>query len=355
LQPDVGDQADVVLRHCRPISERDGFSSEIYLGELREQLPNDAFVVQKALNAGSTLNYVLLDDRKDQLRFERYYIHKQLYKTLLLISAAYPKGGYAARIGAPQDQMRLPPARHGGDLTPRRAQITDEHAASRPALPGFVDDVAGAYRAAPDTPAQVGRRRGAAEISSRDYEDRFVARMVEALGVEAAAFVQIEGETFSAMLAASEAFEARQRSSPQLAEMIRRKQRDALATVDRVYERLQTTEAADSDRGRDALEAAYGDVRNNLTGILLLPGGAIETTLKTLIHDLEMQSGAGKLDAEETELLRLAKRLQDIVGRNARDTAAEWRALAIDLQVDLGDSSDNVAIFTKQGARRAPG
>jgi hypothetical protein len=179
--------------------------------------------------------------------------------------------------------------------------------------------------------------------------------MVEALGVDPAAFVQIEGETFSAMLAASEAFEARQRTNPQLAETIRRKKRDALATIDRVYEWLQTTEAAESERGRDALEAAYGDVRNNLTGILLLPGGAIETCLKTLVQDLEAQSGAGKLDAEETDLLRLAKRLQEIVGHNTRNSAAEWRALAIDLQADHGDSPDNVAIFMKQGARRTPG
>src|SRR5262249_45136605 len=125
LQPFVGDHTDIVLQHCRPISETNGFSAEIYLSKMSG---DNAFVVQKVLNAGATMGYIQLRAEQDQ----SYYVHKQLYKTLLLIAAAAPKTGQRSR--APQLGGRGSEGEiHGGSLNSRRPALAA--AADHRALP----------------------------------------------------------------------------------------------------------------------------------------------------------------------------------------------------------------------------
>ena len=102
-QSPLGVATATCWRSCRhraaalpPYMEQHGFSAEVYLGELPA---DDAFVVRKVLNAGGTLNYVQLAEKSD--RGQHYFVHKQLYKTLLLISSMAPRTGQ--RSGAPPD------------------------------------------------------------------------------------------------------------------------------------------------------------------------------------------------------------------------------------------------------------
>ncbi|MGH1419714.1 MAG: hypothetical protein ACRBCJ_12715 [Hyphomicrobiaceae bacterium] len=107
LQPHVGDHAQIVLGHCHPITEQNGFSSEIIMPDIPE---HDRPIVRNVLNAGSTLQYVSRDERQGEAG--RYYVHSQLYKTLALISASNPMTGN--RLHAPQ--LAAPQQRDGGAL-----------------------------------------------------------------------------------------------------------------------------------------------------------------------------------------------------------------------------------------------
>ena len=154
LQPHTGDHADIVVHHCRPISEKNGFSAEIYLARMNG---DDAFVVQKVLNAGSTLSYVQLDERADQ--DQRYYVHKQLYKTLLLIASSAPRTGQRSRLPQLEAPGAARAAADGGSLDPVLPSLGNV-APGPPALPNFL---AGAI---PRVDAAAGPQGGAANDSA---------------------------------------------------------------------------------------------------------------------------------------------------------------------------------------------
>ncbi len=130
LQPYVGDHAEIVLNNMHPINERDGFSSEILMEQVSD---NDKSLVRKVLNAGTTLNFAQQDERKGEE--SRYYIHKELYKTIAMIAATIPKQG--KRLGAHAQitgplPNNSPAVQHGGDLTDRTRAL-DHQAEKAPA------------------------------------------------------------------------------------------------------------------------------------------------------------------------------------------------------------------------------
>ena len=111
LQPYVSDHADIVLGHMHPISDKNGFSSEIFMQDVPA---DDVPIVQRALNAGSTLDYVQRDERKEER--DRFYVHKEFYRTLAMISAEHPKYGRRLTFGHQQLMPPEAPAADGGTL-----------------------------------------------------------------------------------------------------------------------------------------------------------------------------------------------------------------------------------------------
>ncbi len=118
LQPHIGDHAHIVLSHCHPITEKNGFSSEIILPEVQEAHHP---IVRNTLNAGATLQYVQRDEDPKGTP-GRYYVHSQLYKTLAMIAATNPETGaspysrlHAPQLVAPEPQQALP-LRQDGNL-----------------------------------------------------------------------------------------------------------------------------------------------------------------------------------------------------------------------------------------------
>jgi hypothetical protein len=333
LQPYVGGNADLTLQHCRPISERNGFSAEIFLDRLAA---DDAFVVQKVLNAGATLNYVQLDDRPDQS--QRYYVHKQLYKTLLMISASAPRTGersYAPQLGAPGEA-------HGGKLRSQPPALGDQNA-GHPALPGFLAKPASASGPPVHMPGD--------ETTERErLETYFISGFAEALGVAPEVYLGIGGDTFGAALAAADAFKAVQRTNRTLDRLIDDKEREAQIKIDQMYSRLVVAAQAQSKLGRDALDHAFDDVLRNLPIITLLPGGPIETLLRSLTGQLEAQHGEQRLNPDEEELLRLAKRLAGHLSRSTRDTAEAWQRVQAGL-MEASPASGPIAFIARRAKR----
>ena len=320
LQPHVGDHADVVIQHCRPISERNGFSAEVYLARMPA---DDAFVVQKVLNAGATLSYVQLDERADQ--DQRYYVHKQLYKTLLMISSMAHRTGQRSRapqLGAPGQA----PA-NGGSLDARQPALGGMIPGHQQALPNFLG--APSSSRGDGDPARATDSPGSSNYGA--LKQQFVAGLVDALGVSADDYMGIGGETYSAAMLANDAFKAVQRSNRVLDRLIEERERAAQIRVDQMYDHLTVSAAQHGADGRDALEAAYQEVLGNLSLIALLPGGPIERELKSVRQKLEKQFEAdtARPTPEEEDLLRLVKRLDDNIARSAREGAEDWRRMQV--------------------------
>lgn len=312
LQPHVGDNVDVVLHQCRPISERNGFSAEIFLAKMPA---DDAFIVSKVLNAGATLNYVQLDERADQ--DQRYYVHKQLYKTLLLISSAAHRTGqrsYAPQLGAPDRQGIA----QGGRLDGQHPSLTDA-LGLRPAIEAPASEDNRNERAS----------RKADEAGQTDLRQYFIDAMVEGMGVRPELYSNIAGDTWGSAQSASDAFKAVQRSNRMLNDLIEAKEVLAQGAVDQVYDRLVAAAASQSPLGRSALNAAYDDVLKNLQIIALLPGGPVERELKSVRQKLEKQfeSDTARLSPEEEHLLNLVRRLEANLAQSARADADDWRRI----------------------------
>ena len=317
LQPHVGDHADLVISHCRPISERNGFSAEIYLDRLSA---DDGFVVQKALNAGATLNYVQLDERQGQ--DQRYYVHKQLYKTLLMISSMAPRTGQRSR--APQ--LAGPAhAANGGALGVELPRLTDNlSAAQPPALPSLVPTPAGASAPPAASPSS---------DAFRTLKYEFVSSLVQALGVAPDVYLGIGGDTFGVAMAASEAFKGVQRANRVFNRLIEEREVAAQQAVDRIYDRLVPVAEQRKD-GREALNAAYDEVLGNLTIITLLPGGPVDREVRSLRAELERQfeSDLARPTPEEEDLLRLVRRLSEQLAASPRESAEDWRRVQLAMQ-----------------------
>jgi hypothetical protein len=64
-----------------PINAKQDWTSEV---RLREVEPHQIPIIRRTLNAGSVLSYVDPDGRPGEE--DRYYVHKDLYKTLCIIS-----------------------------------------------------------------------------------------------------------------------------------------------------------------------------------------------------------------------------------------------------------------------------
>jgi hypothetical protein len=347
LQPHVGDHVDVVIQHARPISEKNGFSAVIYTGRMpgesaedyQARMPaDDAFIVRKVLNAGATLNYVQLDDRSDQ--DGRYYVHKQLYKTLLLIASTAHRTGQRNRAPGLPAPERPPPAIHGGSLEARLAQVAPPP--QTPALPAAMPELA--VRHGAQKPAQ---SKFEPQPDLRQY---FIDRMVEALGIDPAHYAGIGGETWSAAQAATDAFKLLQRTNLRLDQIIEAREIGAQKTVDRMHERLQSSPEAQAPLGSSMLESAYEDVLKNLSIIALLPGGPVERELRSVRARLEKQfeSDLARPTPEEEHLLSLVRRLEDSIARNSRASAEDWRLVHAGFQGPF-------AVFANRGQRPGTG
>ncbi|MGE0630142.1 MAG: hypothetical protein AB7O43_20285 [Hyphomicrobiaceae bacterium] len=356
LQPFVKDHADIVLEHCHPITESNGFSAEVYMAGMD---PYEAFCMQKALNAGATLDYVQLDEHSEPER--RYYVHKQLYKTLLTISAAYPHDpNYVAgrqmwlerRLGVPQ----LPgsgvrrPAANGGNLMPRLDAIAANQGQTH-RLP----HPAGARRNWSNTVLGNPARDQSEDASSHNLEPDFVASMVKPLGIDPKLYDEMTSEEFAAAQDAAQAFELLQRANKGLNDLANECLSEAQHDVDNARADLAASPRAQTPNGARALEKAYGVVLEDLVVVSLLPGGPIEASLTESVAALEAQNAESTLSIAEAETLRLLKCALGLLGGNDRKSEADWRRLRAELEGILANAAstpaaDHVAVF----AQRAP-
>jgi len=286
LLPDINQNAETVLHYMHPISEDRGFTAEIKLGEVA---PTDIRIVRNTLNAGATLDRV----QRVGKDASHYWVHKDLYKTLARIRArslVVPAG--PRQIAAPSGQGNF---NFGGSLTEHSKAI--EHRQEH-------------------TPEEANALRS-----------RYIAKLLDALNLDASVYEDLPGPAFGAAIAASEAFSRTRSSNELLNRHLTERDEEALGSLNQAYDYLKSKLRPGADWERQPLKDAYQDIAQNWPVVMLLPDGPYEVVLRTMVEDLEADAGDGRLSTEQAELYDLSRALLEAFKSNSRGNEMSWRRL----------------------------
>ncbi len=328
LQPYVSDHADIVLGHMQPISQHEGYSSEIRMAEVPSY---DVPIVRRALNAGATMEVVeRRGDGKEE--GDRFLIRNEFYRTLAQISADVPKEGKrhdftraqiaaASEIDGGQLAASRPDAIAGGPM-PQNRQIADEHAARSDAAPSRPES----------------EERGLPNAA--EFHRAFVEELIRALDIEPADWHQLDGEAFGRAAAASDVFGRLRTTNIMLDRNIRQRDKHISDRLERAYALLaDRLEGEEAGWHRQLLASAREDILQNWQVIMMLPGGPYEVLLEQMIDAYERDDAEGKLDLEKKHLLGNVKAIRARLQANPRDSASAWQRLATEL-LEISEEPD---------------
>ncbi|MBU2533407.1 MAG: hypothetical protein KKB37_11745, partial [Alphaproteobacteria bacterium] len=299
LQPYVSDHADIVLGYMHPISEKSDFTSEIFISEVAA---GDKPIVQRSLNAGSTLEYVQRDNRKEER--DRFYIHRDFYRVLATISADHSKYGRRGSYGHHQiagpegavDGGRLGSDRGEIGVDPERLRIGSDVATD----PTDMDDADEA-----DRPSSSDEELG------REYLDK----MLIALQIKPERLTNIRDSAVGAARAASKSFT---QQCTRFATKLKRHENEARDRIDRIFEDSMSQER--DEHRRRLLDDALQEIDQNWSIVVMLPNGPYEKFLEQMISKYEQDAGEGTLSADDGLALRDARSILQVMRPNPRDS-----------------------------------
>jgi hypothetical protein len=296
LLPNLSHNAEVVLHYMHPISEDRGFTAEIKLAEVA---PEHIRTVRNTLNAGATLDRV----QRAGKDASHYFIHRDLYKTLALIRARTLMTDY----GQPQIGSTRGPE-FGGSITGPSRVI--EHM--------------------PDPQAQLplaAANEDGDDEGAHELRVQFVSDLLEALRLDPATYELVTGPEFAAAVAANEAFTRARQSNQALDERLTERDEQAHMSLDHAYSLLKSKLKPREIVERQALRAAYEEIEEAWSVLMLLPNGPYETVLKEIIEVLEPDAGDDRLSTEHASLYEIARALADAFKSNTRSNESAWRRL----------------------------
>ncbi|MDX2259172.1 MAG: hypothetical protein NW205_09700 [Hyphomicrobiaceae bacterium] len=339
LQPHVGDHAAIVLHNLSPINERDGFSSEVILNGLADV---ERPIVTRVLNAAATLNFVSQDDRRGEA--DRFYVHRDLYKTLAMIAAANPRryeweadarraldraSGRGAHVGLPS-----PGAEHfGGRLNaPPPVALPADGKAGRRQLTG---PAAHAPHEAPRRNNDGGARPGSdADASLADF---FADRLFMALGFADPAVARQRLAAPGVREAAMEAWKALEdirRNNRRLDILIKRYTTEKDRDFSEVYSELLSSLDGDGE-GRDVLDRTEQAILDAMPVLMLFPEIGLVAYLTAEIEGAVSRDAVPS--ADDIDLLRRLERVAGLTAGRNLDGAETWQAVGAALVGDFDD------------------
>lgn len=303
LLPEVALNAEAVLAELVPIDEANGFTSQVGIDEVDEDIRP---VVLNVLNTGATFSRVQRIKNS-----ESYYVHKDLYKALARIRARE-----VGRRGVQQRQFaQIAPregAKAGGSLTPPPRAIADQTRVKK----------------------------------ANDIEDSgpdFLNGLIEALGVDPVSFTSLQGSAFEAASAAAEVLFALRQGNRLLDQELTARDQQDHARLERVFAHLDSQIAVDDGRKRQRLVAAWEEMEQSWPVIMLLPNGPYEAVSAELVEQLEPDSGAGMLKGDDQLLLVIARSIHQALASNPRITDRDWIGLEQQFQLVLRTPTQQVA------------
>lgn len=303
LQPHVGDHAAIVLHNLQPINERDGFSSEVLFNEVS---PPHQPILRRTLNAAATLRYAVQDTRADER--DRFYIHKDLYKTIAKISSVNPmtgtwQSGHPLLIGG-KDEVR-----EGGVLNAAPASVPQD-------LPTYL------------TYADNARDKKSAESDDLSPEQAeklrsyYESRLLKALGLTDVVIKERLG-TEGVREAAIDAWKALKRNADRnqrLHELMGEYQNQHNLALSEEYSRLRSEIDGNGQRA-DILDRADRDVNELFPILMLFPETGL---ISYIIAELETAYANG-LTVDEQELLDRLRDVQQVMADLDLSEVEAWQ------------------------------
>ena len=304
LQPNLTTNAEIVLDQMHPISEIDGFMSEVLL----PNVTNDEHksVVRKILNAGTSYDFVQRDTRKGEEG--RYYIHRSLYNTVANIAASgVTMSGLRPALEGPGGQH----PRDGGKMRTSRAQLPNAQAempqyATRQ-LPNGADDRASVQ----------------SDVNLVALREQYWGELLAAIGINSSDANRrlVSDGVQEAALAGWKALEEHALRNAALDKLLKRHQEEQLERLSQMYSKLLSVAGGDQAK-REILEQVESEVLETLPILMLFPENGL---LSYLIDELEhaARPDEGQRAGEQSLKDRL-KAIQPMMFRDLTD-ANNWR------------------------------
>ncbi|MBU2582807.1 MAG: hypothetical protein KJ622_13925 [Alphaproteobacteria bacterium] len=322
LQPHVGDHAAIVLHNMHPINEHNEYTSEVLFNEVEG---NEKPIVKRALNVGSVLSLVKRDVRPGET--DRFYIHRDLYKTLIRISAANPATG-SWRDSRPMLAGSAPGARDGGALSAAQPRQVAADAA-RHELPDYTK------RSSPE--------RVPAHDIDEDTATVFAERLLGSLGLE---YTDAQGLlTFSSMQKAvsglRKALDEQSLDNAHLKTLLREYEEDARDRIAKAYSELRR--GLNGDQEKNAIASMVEEKLTELCPILiLLPKLDI---FNQLIEAMDQKSAVEDEHCPEDQtLLEQLVAARGILLTSDVNEPQTWQAAAAALRETGGTNEDGELI-----------
>ncbi|HEX2841481.1 hypothetical protein [Hyphomicrobium sp.] len=294
LRPEVGANSEAVLGELVPMDDDRGFTSQVALEDIDEDIRP---VMLNVLNTGATFARV-----QRIKNTESYFVHKDLYKTLARIRAR--EVGRDARVARLDDRS---PRQLGGSKESFGGSLTQQ----RPAL------------------ADHTREQKHPKPSEDEERARAVAALIEPLGVNADAFLDLEGTAYSAAAAAAEALLVLRGSNRGLEQELAGRDEQVRGILDNALAREENALQPNDGWKRQVLNSASEDIEQNWIIVSLLPRGPYERGLQSLVEQLEPDNGSGMLRSDDQALLATAQRILQELGQNERRTDKDWMRLEV--------------------------
>ena len=335
LQPHVGDHAAIVLHNMHPINERDGkgFTSVVLLNEVDE---HERPIVRRVLNTGSVLNYV--HDGSGQDARKPYFVHKDLYKTLIAIAAANPtnKDWLDDRplIGA-----NFNDARNAGRLssaTPQVAQsktqlLADQRRArNEPESPdhdlqdygfdGGPEADGGDDFDAPDA--------GKPPAGTEQFREYFESEFLTAIGFDETDRIKRRLDADGVKAAAMKAWRVLKRHCNQnrrLDSLVAEFANDRDFRFSAKYSSLRSEFGASGPEVADLLEHVMSEIEQSLPVLLLFPELGL---MRYLIEQLEDANMNGReLSQSEQKLQKRLREVDQLIRQTDLSDAGAWQQI----------------------------
>jgi hypothetical protein len=301
LLRDVAHNVQVVQDALHPMNEDRGFSAEVHLEDAHYE---DKPIIRKVLNAGAAFGVV----QRVSSNTSHFVVHRDLVRTLsniqgrLMMSGAYKN----PQIAAPREDSARQLDEQRPQVTPASAQA--RIAAAKPRLP-----------------------------TDEEIRQDFIDKLVQAIGVQPEIYACATGPAIGAAISAGEAFShVRERNAALQQHLAERDERAEKAFFE-AYSTIQSQIADNDERRIDLLNEAYEELRNKWAIIMLMPDGPYESLFEDLIAKLEPAAGAGRLSADDRNLLLQLKSLKANLAASDRNSADDWQRLQTTLQPSGAD------------------
>ena len=329
--PHVSHWASRLMSLLRPISDDNGFTSEVRISDVEAKHPDDVQPLLTAMTIG--LKYKLVEQIGEAHGQDRFRVHGDFYSVLVRLRQEHLSldQPLPAPIAAAPQSSDAHQSSHAAEASapaateqPRRPDTSREQSAFRSEL-------------RPDN------------LSDKDLQNYYLNQIIEPLKIETASYFSLDRSAFQLATQASQSFREKCQKKSRLVSTLKEWDTRIRETIDGEIQSLTSNLEPDDERSRDLLAKARTEIDANWWILMLLPNGPYQGLFDRLIQEYEDDNGSGTLDADGKRLLDIAKQFREQISSNANDARPAWVAMNDELRaLDSSMSRRDVVTRLKQ-------